>query len=137
MILPPAPAELSFLTDLIGPGPTLALIEAFAGVRVYVATIPGRRSRLLNVIGSEAMAALSRVHAGCYITPPAAKRWRAHVYRAQGQSYAEIALRLGVGERTVWKYFSSALGIRAGGGQTPRRPVRYAVYRTKTRAAHV
>jgi hypothetical protein len=121
VIDPPPPAELSFLTDAIGAEATLALIEARAGTRVYVPGQINADGWLAKAIGTTGAAALAEAHGGCYITPPAAKRWRAHVYRTRGQSYAEIALRIGVAERTVWKYLATSLGTRASAGQVPRR----------------
>lgn len=121
MTLPRPPAELAFLTDAIGAEATLALIEAFAGTRVYVPSRASTRSPVVKAIGREAAAALAAVHGGCYIVPPAAKRWRAHAYRARGWPFAKIALRLGLCERTVQRYFVSELGTRASGGQRPRR----------------
>lgn len=119
MTPPPAPAELAFLTDVIGAEATLALIEAFAGTRVYVPSRVRVHGPLAKAVGQEAAAALADVHGGCYIVPPAAKRWRTSVYRERGLSYAKIALRIGVSEHTVWRYLASAVGTRASSGQKP------------------
>jgi len=121
VIHPPPPAELAFLTEAIGAEATLALIEARAGTRVYVPTRVDADAPLVQAIGAAAVAALAKAHAGCYVTPPAAKRWRARVYRARGLSAAAIALKLGVGERTVWKLLAGSCGTRANPGQAPRR----------------
>jgi hypothetical protein len=121
MIDPPPPAELAFLTEAIGAEATLALIEARAGTRVYVPARNDTEGVLTKLIGAKGAAALAAAHGGCYIVPPAAKRWRAAVYRKRGLSNAEIAHALAVNERTVERYFATRLGIYQHDSQVPRR----------------
>lgn len=121
MIDPPPPAELAYLSDAIGAEAVLALIEARGGTRVYVPRHAEEDGALVAIIGEAAVTALAREYGGLSIHISSAKRWRALVYRGRQMSFAQIALKLGVGERTVWKYVSEDLGRRANTGAAPNR----------------
>ena len=103
---PPPPAPLRALVDLLGVPGTLALLEAHAGTRLYVAKTPG--AAMVSLLGAEAAAALAGAMGGDYLHVPSAKRWRAILYRARGESYARIARRLGIDENSVGRYLREA-----------------------------
>ncbi len=104
---PPPPAELDWLASLIGPAATLALIERYAGVRVYIPHKVTARSNLARVIGLDDARALSAEFGRLEIKVPACKYWRARVYHGRGMSAPEIALLLGCGLSSVWRYIGA------------------------------
>lgn len=102
--LPPVPAELARIADVIGAEPTLALIEAHGGTRLYVphALTPGHK--LIKLLGREAAQRLVAQHGGARLAVPLCKWWVARCYRARGDSIIKIARRLNASERAVWGY---------------------------------
>lgn len=102
------PAELHYLSDLIGPEATLRLIEAFGGTRLYVPKAPNQGSRLAHAIGLDAARALATAWGRDTMLVPIARAWRVRVYRARGDTYAAIARRLGIREDSVWKILRAA-----------------------------
>lgn len=118
----PPPPEISHLLAAIGEGPLLLLIERYAGTRIYVPSTPVGAATLERVVGSAEAAAklveaLSAMGAEV-IRVPLAKAWRARIYHGRGMSQAEIALKLGCNEVTVWKYLHDR-----GGRADPRMTV--------------
>ncbi len=109
---PPAidwsPAELRFLTDLIGVPAAFRLIELHGGARVSVPKGVNQGSRLARDIGLAEARRLAARWGGDTLKVPLARYWRARVYRAQGLSYRAIARRLGVTEGTVHTYLRAA-----------------------------
>ena len=101
MTLPRPPAELAWLTDLIGAEATFALVERASGKRVYVPGAPKPESTLAKLIGPAAAAALAEGFGREHIVVPLCKAWRARVYLAQGVSRSDIAHRLQVSRNTV------------------------------------
>lgn len=102
--IPPAPAELRYLADLIGDAATLALIEWRGGTCIHVPAEPKETHELSLAIGWDAAKNLAREWRNNRLKIPTAKRWRAVVYRAQGKSYTQIALAIGVTETAVWRW---------------------------------
>jgi len=96
-----SPAELAFLTDLIGVPATFRLIEMHAGVRVKIPKTVNQGTKLARDIGMEPARLLAARWGGDTLKVPLARYWRARVYRARGLSYSAIARRLGVTEGTV------------------------------------
>ena len=100
----PSAPEVARFVDLIGETATLALIEARGGTRIAIpATEAGiARSYLADLIGKEALTALSREFGSLYIQLPLARNWRAYIYLARGgMSHPEIALKVGLTESYV------------------------------------
>lgn len=111
MIAPPPPAELASLATVLGAAGTLALIEKHGGTRLYVPKLrPG--DDLSQLLGPEAAETLVRQVGGNSIKVPLAKRWRCLVYRSQGSTYRQIALRLGVTEDVVHRWLQAAAMTR-------------------------
>jgi len=101
------PAELAWLTDVIGAAATLVLIEARGGTRVYVPHATRTDTPLVREIGLDAARKLADAFAGNVISVPVARAWRVRHYRAGGLSYAAIAHKLGCHEDTVWRLLRS------------------------------
>ena len=97
----PAPVELAWLTDLIGPAGAYKLIEAYGGTRIFVPLTPTARQPLARTIGLAAARRMADVHPAETIKVPLAKGWRARLYRKAGLSYTAIARQLGCGESAV------------------------------------
>ena len=97
-----APAELAYLTEVIGEEATLRLIEARGGTRLFLRR-GEQQTQLVAEIGARAAKQLGRHFTGEQVKVPLAKPWRVRVYRARGWSYARIALALGMTEAGVWR----------------------------------
>jgi hypothetical protein len=100
----PPPEELAYLTELIGPAATLALIEAAGGTRIHIPQSVNQGSQLARMIGLEAARALTTWRPREDVKIPLAKVWRIRIYRAEGLSYPAIARKLGIGEAMVHKH---------------------------------
>jgi len=99
--LPRAPAELAWAAELIGAEATLALVEAYGGIALYVPREVNQASPLALAIGLPAARALAQAHGGEDWIVPLVKWWRARCYRAQGLNVREIARRLQMTEKSV------------------------------------
>lgn len=109
-----APAELAFLTDLIGVAATFRLIEMHGGTRVRVPKGVNQGSKLARDIGLPEARLLAERWGGDTLKVPLARYWRARVYRERGDSYRTIARKIGVNEGTVHTYLRAA-GMTARG----------------------
>ena len=109
--IPPPPAHVEPFVDAIGIDATITFLMHFGGAELYFAATPTGRSRLVDVLGEEAGAALARAaqEAGprWQRRVPLAKPWIAQVLHAQGLSKAEIARRLHTSDVTVRKYLAA------------------------------
>lgn len=76
------------------------LVEAHAGIRLYIPENPAR-SELPATIGDEAAGRLSKLYPCGYIKIPLAREFRAKRYREAGMSNSQIARRLGLTETGV------------------------------------
>ena len=106
MTRPPAPAEIAYLTRVIGEAAALLLIETRGGTRLYVPSSPNQGTALALEIGLEAAQALARKFGGETMKVPLCKFWRMRVYQAEGCSYAAIARRLGTTETTIQRWLA-------------------------------
>jgi len=107
----PPTQDVAGLVELIGPEAALALMEARGGTRLYVSEAVAGRT-ITDIIGIDAAGKLASEYGRDRIKVPLGRVWRILCYRAQGQSYREIALRVGCGEGMVWSVLS-----RHGGTQ--------------------
>ncbi len=104
------PDELSWLTELLGAEHTLALIETYGGMLLWVPSFdkpgsdPRVRARLEQQIGTSAAKTLIQYFGGSRIRVPLCKEWRARLYSARGMTQDAIAQRLVTDRRTVWGY---------------------------------
>ena len=101
-----APAELSWLVDVIGEQATLALIEGAGGTRVQIPDRITPECPLAALVGVDAARKMKRAFGMLRIKVPLARgkwpgAWRASIYRARGMTVAQIARRMGVVEDTV------------------------------------
>ncbi len=112
MTLVRPPAEIEWLTAIIGADAALSLIEAHGGTRVYVPAEPSDTSTLANAIGLPAARALAKHRPSEYITVPVCRNWRIRIYRARGMSCAAIARKVGCHEDTVTRALSAAAAPR-------------------------
>jgi hypothetical protein len=104
-----APREAAWLVDLIGVGPTLALIAARGGTRVQIPRSEAacNGSILADIVGLDALRAIARGYGGLYIAVPTVRAWRAALLLAAGgMSHAEVALRVGLTEKHVQRLAS-------------------------------
>lgn len=92
------------LLALLGKEAFLALVEAFAGQRKFIA-VDGDHASLVAAIGEEATAKLVRIHGGNKLNVPLARDLRARQYRASGMGDVEIARRLGMTVSGVERLF--------------------------------
>lgn len=97
----PPPAELGYLAERIGARATLALIEAAGGTRVHIPKSCNQGSKLARLIGLDAARALAEWRGGEDVKIPLARHWRIRIRRAMGDSYQQIARRLGITEKAV------------------------------------
>lgn len=106
MTEPPPPAEIKEIADAIGAEATLRLLEAYAGIRIYIPATVNQASPLARDIGLEAAQALARLRGPDDWKVPSLKSWRARVYRARGMSVNDIARKLGSDRSTVQRYLN-------------------------------
>lgn len=110
----PAPAELHWLTGIVGDAAAFRLIEAYGGTRCKVPSTRLIGTEVAALLGREAAGRLVDEFAGQIIKMPLAKRWRAHVYYARGHSVREIARALGTTEAVVHKHLRGTSLPRRG-----------------------
>ena len=124
MIEPRPPAELDWLTEIVGAEGVLALIEAAGGTEIYVPATLRDDHPLVAMLGAAAAAALAKERGGAAMRVPLAKTWRAWVYRARGMTHAAIARKLGCQDITVIGMMRARPETRqiALPLPTPRRP---------------
>jgi DNA-binding NarL/FixJ family response regulator len=92
------------LMTTLGDDGFFALVEAHAGMRLYVPADPAR-SELPQAIGYDHAARLSKVFPGGYIKVPLAREFRALRYREAGLGNRDIARKLGLTESGVERLF--------------------------------
>ncbi len=97
------PPSIVPVGELIGERPLLRLIEAYGGRRLYVPVRVAQFEPLATLLGLKPAQRLARAYAREYITVPLCKAWRMEMLRAQGLTYAAIALRLGMHEQSVFR----------------------------------
>ncbi|UPY36208.1 hypothetical protein [Sediminicoccus sp. KRV36] len=100
-VLAQAPAELAYLTSLMGAEATFRLIETNGGCRIYIPKHPRQGCALARDIGLHAARLLSAEYGGGDLKVPIARVWRVATYSINGLSVRTIARRLCVSEDTV------------------------------------
>lgn len=106
-VFAPAPPDVRRLAEIIGLPATLALVERYAGTRLYVPQDPAG-TELEAVVGPDAARALASRYGRDRLIPPVARRWRVLTYRERGLSYRAIALRVGCTENNVHRILMDA-----------------------------
>lgn len=104
----PAPAEIHWLTDIVGAVAALAMIEAHGGTRVYVPKEINQNSAARLALPLLAARRLGEEYGGEHILVPIARAWRVRMYRAAGMTYPAIARKLGITERAVGRILTDA-----------------------------
>lgn len=98
------------LLELLGPAAMIALTERFGGTRLLIPATIQADHPIAEAVGLDAAHRLSDRLAPDVIHVPLARELRAAHYRAQGQSHAQIALRLGLTEGGVLRLLRRAKG---------------------------
>ena len=111
----PAPAEIHWLTNIIGASAALAMIEAHGGTRVYVPKDINQNSAARLALPLPEARRLGEAYGGEHILVPIARAWRVRMYRAAGMTYPAIARKLGITERAVGRILTDA-GLTASQG---------------------
>lgn len=94
------------LLELLGHDGFMALVEAYGGLRVYIASNT-ENSKLAEHLPDDVLRALANRFRGDVIRVPLAKHYRARHYRLSGMSDREIARKLGMTESGVEKLFKT------------------------------
>lgn len=110
------PAALAEVADVIGFEPTLRLIEAFGGWRVYVPASPGADCELAQAVGVDTARRLAELCPMQYLAVPACTaalraRRNDEIRRraARGEKPAELAREFGLTVRQTYKILAAAL----------------------------
>lgn len=103
---PKPTAQVEPYIEALGLDDTLRFLETFGGTEIYVATHPSKRSQIAQLVGNPKAKMLAAVQHRLQRRVPLAKKWRASVYRSQGLTIAQIALKLGVSDVMVRNYLS-------------------------------
>jgi hypothetical protein len=104
----PAPAEIHWLTKIIGADAALSMIEAHGGTRVYVPKEINQNSAARLALPLPEARRLGEAFGGEHILVPIARAWRVRMYRAAGLTYPAIARKLGITERAVGRILTDA-----------------------------
>ena len=116
--LPPPPAEIAWITEVIGAEAALKLVATYGGTRLHVPKEINQGSQLALVIGLDAARQAARAWGGDRPKIPLHRTWMARCLRADGKSHREIALALRVVESTVPRMLQEQ---RQRGAPFPRR----------------
>nr|WP_153315427.1 sigma factor-like helix-turn-helix DNA-binding protein [Agrobacterium tumefaciens] len=95
------------MLSTLGEDGFFSLVEAHAGVRLYVPSDP-ERSELSSTIGVDAAYRLAKAYPGGYIRVPLAREFRARRYVDAEMSNRDIAKRLGLTESGVERLLKRA-----------------------------
>ncbi|MDU7522060.1 MAG: hypothetical protein E7K72_11810 [Roseomonas mucosa] len=104
------PVEIDWIVRAAGVEAALQLLDARGGVRVAFPARVTPHCPLAQIVGLTAAEALAREVGGQTIKLPSCKLWRAQVYKARGMSVPKIAVKLGLGESSVWRKLRAAEG---------------------------
>jgi hypothetical protein len=102
------PIELEPVVAPLGIAAALAIMEAKAGLRVYIPVKPAFGSPLVEIVGFAPAGRLAEAFGGEHLAVPVARAWRARIYRVRGEAVSAIAARLGVTERAVGRMLTDA-----------------------------
>lgn len=92
------------LLAMLGAKAFLALVEAYAGQRIFIPAT-GESDWLVEAVGMDAARKLVRLHGGNKLNVPLARELRARQYRGDGDSDIVIAKRLGMTVSGVERLF--------------------------------
>ncbi|HQU16651.1 MAG TPA: hypothetical protein PLO69_11190 [Gammaproteobacteria bacterium] len=120
----PPPGSVQEFLELLGEADTLKLIEAAGGQNLVLpkgVEQPGHKlhAKYAAQFGAELLAKLARYFGYARVQVPLAKKWRMHLYRAEGRSFADIALLLRMSENAVERAMSGRLADGRAGNAIP------------------
>lgn len=98
---PPPPAELDWITKVIGADATLALVREFGGTRLYIPVKALAGGDLTRAIGLPAAQAAARSWGADRLEIPLARQWQANCLKAEGRTKRQIARELRISQSTV------------------------------------
>lgn len=111
-------ASLAEIASVIGDEATLRLAEHFGGTRIYVPQKIGAHHPIAVAIGMDAAKLLSEHFFGVRFDLPLRQGQREKVCRLKKDqprlTHAEIALKVGVNERSVYRWLAQASDDRQG-----------------------
>lgn len=116
-LLAQSPAELAYLTRIIGNEATFRLVEINGGCSIYIAKRPRQGCTLAREIGLHAARQLAAHFGGETLKVPVARVWRVATYSLNNFPVRAIALRLGVSEDAVGKIRSALRLTRQRAGK--------------------
>jgi len=103
----------TLLAKIVGHTAALALVEAYAGQRIYIPRKPLKHYALAKVISMPAFAMLVAARGGEYFKVPLCRAERIIARRARGMSYSAIARAVHCSEGTVGDVLRNAGLTRA------------------------
>ncbi|MBX9595079.1 MAG: hypothetical protein K2X46_11995 [Roseomonas sp.] len=106
--IPPPPAEVAWLSGIIGADATLRLVEERGGTSIFVPREVNQASPLAQLVGLGNARRLSEVYGGDYIAVPLLRWWRVRVEKARGLKDREIARKLVMTEGQVSRLLRAA-----------------------------
>lgn len=101
----PSPDDHIDLASVLSEHEMVALAEAFGGTRLYLPANVKPGHPLAKALGHDAALALVKTVGAGTLRIPIARELRARHYRDNGDSYAQIARRLGMSEVGVQRMF--------------------------------
>jgi hypothetical protein len=109
--LPPAPlnyphppAHLQPYVKVLGVQGAVEFFLTLGGAEIYLTNNPKSRSRLVEMIGPDKLAALAQEIPFLKVRVPTAKPWIACCLRAEGQTVAEIARTLHTADNAIRRW---------------------------------
>lgn len=105
------PAHIEVYVDVLGADLAVEFFLSFGGAELYLAAAP-KRSRLVEVVGTEKARALAGFAHRLPARVPVPKQWLARHLKTKGLSNADIARKLHVTDVTVRSYLQGT-GLRA------------------------
>lgn len=102
---PPSPDDHIDLSAVLSEREMIALAKAFGGTRLYLPANVKPGHPLAKALGHDVALALVKTIGAGTLRIPIARELRARHYRDNGDSYAQIARRLGMSEVGVQRMF--------------------------------
>lgn len=95
------------LEPIVGRERTVRVLLEYGGQTMPLARTPGPDSKLCQIIGVDAAAALGIEFCGRAVDVPLCREFLARHFRSQGLGALDIARQLRVSKRSVYRYLSA------------------------------